>query len=295
MSPARHGLKTSRANQDSYPFNRERNRHLVDPLPQGERASVQRLDPAAARPQGSGMTSTARRFPIVATVATAISLAILVGLGVWQVQRLHWKQALLARIEARQAAPPRPLAAVLAGARPGEDVEFTRVRVSCPGLASARFVELYSIRDGDPGSRLVSACPLSGAGYDAVLVDRGFVGQAISARPPQAPSATPVAVTGVLRKGGEGSALTPALRNGRWFVRDISGMAGALGVRRPVPYVLAAETSSNPEWKALTPAPLPGRISNSHLGYAITWFGLAGALLAVYLGFVLRRERGDSR
>ncbi len=241
------------------------------------------------------MAAPVRRFPVVATVATAISLAILIGLGAWQVQRLHWKQGLLARIEQRQAAPPRPLAAVLAAARPGEDLEFTRVTVSCPGLATARFVELYSIRDGDPGSRLVSACPLSGVAYDAILVDRGFVDQAISARPPQVPGGPPVAVTGVLRKGGEGSALTPALRNGQWFVRDISGMAAALGVRRPAPYVLAAETSSNPEWKALRPAPLPGRISNSHLGYAITWFGLAGALLAVYLGFMLRRARPDSR
>ena len=236
-----------------------------------------------------------RRFPIVATIATAVSLVILVGLGVWQVQRLQWKEGLLARIAERQAAPARPLAAVLARARPDEDLEFTRVTASCPGLAGARYVELYAIYGGTPGSRLVSACPLAGGPYDAVLVDRGFVDQAISARPSVTPGGPAAAVTGLLRRGGKGSALTPAVRSGRWFVRDIDGMAAALGVRRPVPYVLAAETSSNPEWKALKPAPLPASISNNHLGYAITWFGLAGALLAVYLGYVLRRGKGDSR
>ena len=253
------------------------------------------LDESRPPQHGSRMAFAPRRIPVVATIATAVSLAILIGLGVWQVERLQWKEGLLARMEARKAAPARPLASVLAAARPGEDLEFTRVSLDCPGLASARYVELYSIQAGDPGSRLVSACPLPGGAYDAVLVDRGFVGQTISARPPQAPSAAPVAVTGVLRRGGKGSALTPALRGERWFVRDVDGMAAALGVRRPVPYVIAAETSSNPEWKALRPAPLPGSISNNHLGYAITWFGLAGALLAVYAGFVLRRGKGDSR
>ena len=233
--------------------------------------------------------ATPRRIPVVATIATAVAMAILIGLGVWQVERLKWKQDLLARIEARRAAPARPLAAVLAAARPGEDLEFTRVTLDCPGLSTARYVELYSIQAGVAGARLVSACPLPGRSHEAVLVDRGFVDEAISARPPQTVSSAPAAVTGVLRRGGKGSSLTPARRGARWFVRDIDGMAGALGVRSPLPYVVAAETSSNPEWKALRPAPLPGAISNNHLGYAITWFGLAGALLAVYLGFVLRR------
>lgn len=236
-----------------------------------------------------------RRIPIVATLATAVSLVILIGLGVWQVQRLHWKEDLLARIAARQAQAPRPLEAVLSRARPGEDLEFTRVTAACPGLGAARFLELYAIYAGTPGSRLVSACALPAGPYDAVLVDRGFVDEAISARPPVAAAGAPVAVTGVLRKGGKGSALTPARRGGRWFVRDIAGMAAELRVRRPAPYVLAAETSSNPEWKALRPAPLPAQITNNHLGYAITWFGLAGALVAVYLGFVLRGEKADSR
>jgi surfeit locus 1 family protein len=230
-----------------------------------------------------------RRFPVVATVATAIALVILLGLGVWQVKRLHWKEGLLAQIAARQAAAPRPLAEVLD--RSG-DLEFTRVTAVCPGLASAPFVELYALRAGQAGSRLVSACP---AGGGSILVDRGFVDEAVSARPAVAPDSTPVTVTGVLRKGGRPGLFTPAARGGRWFVRDIPAMAAALKAPRPAPYMIAAETSSNPAWKALVPAPVPADIPNSHLGYAITWFGLAGALFAVYLAMVLGRGRRDSR
>ena len=56
----------------------------------------------------------ARRFPIGLTIASAIAFAILVGLGVWQVQRLTWKSELLKQVAAARAAPVRPLAEALA-------------------------------------------------------------------------------------------------------------------------------------------------------------------------------------
>ena len=78
--------------------------------------------------------------------------------------------------------------------------------------------------------------------------------------------------------------------DGRFFARDHEGMARALGVAGGAdPRVLFAETSSNPEWAALTPAVPPPAFSNNHLGYAITWFGLAAALIVDY-GLMLRRR-----
>ena len=59
----------------------------------------------------------------------------------------------------------------------------------------------------------------------------------------------------------------------------------------PAPLFLMAETSSNPEWKALVPAPLPTDIPNRHLEYALTWYGLAGALLGVYAAMLLRSRK----
>lgn len=236
-----------------------------------------------------------RRFPVGLTVATAVALVILLFLGSWQVQRLAWKRDLLARIEALRTAPAQDIGPVLARLKRGEDVEFTRVRLpDCPGLATAPYLQLHGVREGQAGSRLISACPLQGAAYGSVLVDRGFVADTISARPPVDPAATaPVEVVGVMRKPDPASFVSPEndVAGNRWFVRDAPAMADALKVSDPAPLFLMAETSSNPEWKALNPAPLPADIPNRHLEYAITWFGLAAALVGVYAAMLLRRRK----
>ena len=53
--------------------------------------------------------------------------------------------------------------------------------------------------------------------------------------------------------------------------------------------ILMAETSTNPDWKALDPQPLPAEIPNRHLEYALTWFGLAAALACVYAATLWKR------
>jgi surfeit locus 1 family protein len=238
------------------------------------------------------MTAEPRRgFPVGLTIAVAIALAILVGLGTWQLQRLHWKQGVLARIAALQAAPAQPIGPLLDKLAEGSDADFTRVTATCPGLASAPFLELYFVRDGQAGSRLISACKVASARYATVLVDRGFVADTISARPLVAESGAPVEVTGVLRAPEHGNAFSPPNTPGRWYVRDAPAMAAALKAAQPAPLFLMAETSSNPEWKALVPAPLPSEIPNRHLEYALTWYGLAGALLGVYAAMLFRRRK----
>ncbi|WP_411288484.1 SURF1 family protein [Phenylobacterium sp.] len=229
------------------------------------------------------------RFPIGLTIATMIAFAILIWLGTWQLQRLAWKQDLLARLAALEAAPARPVAGVLAALARGDDVGFTRVKLVCPGLGAAPFLELYGLRQGQAGARLVSACAVEGAPYRSILVDRGFVGDTISARPPvDAADRTPVALVGVLREVDAPSMVTPANTPKRWFSRDIAAMARALGAADPAPIFLMAETSANPGWQALVPEPVPAEISNRHLEYALTWYGLAGALLAVYAAMLFK-------
>jgi len=225
-----------------------------------------------------------RRFPIGLTIATAISLAILLALGGWQLKRLAWKTELLARIETTKAAAPKPIGQVpLTPA-----YRFTRVTLDCPGLATARFVELYALRDGKAGSRLVSLCQPAGL-KTAILVDRGFVSDTISARPPVTPSSDVVHLEGVLREGHKPGTFTPPARDGRFYSSDLDAMALALGVSSHPQVMVTAATSSNPEWKALVPAPLPEDVPNRHLEYALTWFGLAGALVAVYAALLRRR------
>lgn len=234
----------------------------------------------------SSEPAAGRRFPWGLTAVVAVSLVILLGLGTWQVRRLQWKLDLIAAAEAAQARPPAPLAEVLAE----PDPEFRRAVVDCPALGSAPFVELQTLHEGRPGVRLISACPV-GDGR-TLLVDRGFVDDAVSARPPESADTGPVRVTGVLRRAGPTNAFAAAAADGRRFLgRDVAAMAAALGATDPAPLFLMAETSSNPEWAALVPAVPPPAFSNNHLGYAITWYGLAAALVGVWLAF-LRRRRG---
>ena len=235
----------------------------------------------------------APRFPVGLTVATAIALAILLALGTWQVQRLHWKQGVLARVASLRAAPAQPVGAVLDQVAGGADADFTRVTAVCPGLDAAPFLELYSVRDGQAGSRLISACKVASAHYASVLVDRGFVGDTISARPPVDPAAAaPIIVVGVLRRPETGNLFSPPNSPVRWYVRDLPAMAAALKAPRPAPLTLMAETSTNPGWRALVPAPIPADIPNRHLEYALTWYGLAAALLGVYAALLLKLRKG---
>ena len=230
-----------------------------------------------------------QRFPWVLSIASAVAFAILITLGVWQVQRLQWKEALIARAEAAADALPEAPAYVLGADNP----EFSRVALICPGLATAPFVELQSIHEGRPGVRLISACRHPGYAQ-TLLVDRGFVADDISARPPVSASDEPVQLDAQVRETGETGPMALAAEGRRFYARDNVAMARALGVDGPVsPWTLFALISSNPEWLALKPSAPPAAFSNNHLGYAITWFGLALALAGVYIALLRRKLRGD--
>jgi surfeit locus 1 family protein len=245
-----------------------------------------KLEPRAAKPAATG-------FPVGLTAAAVIAFAILMALGVWQLQRLKWKEALLLHVAQREAAAPQSLEYTLDLLARGRDVEFTRVSVVCPGLADAPYLEVYDLRDATVGVRLVSACAVDTDGYRTILVDRGFIPDTTPARPPvDAKDMAPIEVVGVLRKPERGNFATPRSRPGHWYLHEVAGMAAALHAPAPAPIFLFAETRLNPTLLALTPAPLPVQIPNRHLEYALTWFGLAGALAGVYGAAVFKRMRG---
>jgi surfeit locus 1 family protein len=233
---------------------------------------------------------TGGRFEIVPAIAVAIGIAILIGLGVWQVQRLHWKEAILLRVAALQAAPPQPLEPLLARAESGEDVDYHRVEMTCPKLETSPYLRLYAVWRGYGGYRLIAACPVAAGPYRAILVDRGFIAQGLTPAAGQ-PLAGPV--VGVLRKGDAPNFVTPANQPGQnlWYWRDIPAMAAALGASEPAPSFLMLERPAPPAAGGPTPAAIPADIPNNHLQYAITWFGLAAALAGVYLGGLWSKRR----
>lgn len=234
------------------------------------------------------MTVAARpRFPIILTVIAVLLLGALLTLGVWQVQRLQWKLDLIDKAEAAAAQAPLPLTEALTL----DDPEFRQVVVTCRGLNAAPFVELQTIEDGDAGVRLISACPVEGQG--TVLVDRGFLPAETTERPVvQAEAAMPVVVAGVVRQAPGPNAMTPPPSGKLFYGRDRAAMAQALGVTGAVsPYTVYATTSANPELTTLRPVSPPAAFSNNHLGYALTWFGLAITLVVFYAALLLRRYR----
>jgi len=236
------------------------------------------------------MTSKTKfRLPIGMTIAVVVSMTIMIALGVWQIQRMHWKEGVLAHVAALKNSAPVPAGPVLAANR---DVDFRRVVIDCPGLAAAPYVELYGVREGEAGSRLISACAVEAGPYRSVLVDRGFVQDTVSARPAvKTGDTTPLRIIGVLRIPEKGNWFSPpndpAARH--FYIRDAAEMARLLGAPAPAPVFLLTETATNPEWPALVPAPLPEDIPNNHLQYVLTWFGLAAALAGVYAAVLWRR------
>ena len=239
------------------------------------------------------MSSTRRPFPIGLSLAAVVAFAILIGLGVWQVQRLQWKTDLLHRLDALQAAPARPLDPVLARARAGADMDYTRVSLPCPGVETGPTLRLFSVYQGLAGYRLITACPLASGAYRSILVDRGFVAQPGDDRPRDIPGRTITApVVGVLRGGGERTFVTPQNRVGenQWYWRDLPAMAKALHAPNPAPVFVMLESPATAGGEP-RPAPVPLNIPNSHLGYAVTWFGLAAALAGVYLAMLFRKRQ----
>jgi surfeit locus 1 family protein len=239
-------------------------------------------EPAPARQKGPG---------VVSAVLVLICLAILIGLGVWQLQRLKWKEGLLARIHALQAAPARPLETVL---RASGDLDFVRVSFDCPDLERRPMLRLFAVLDGVAGYRLITACPITGGLYSSVLVDRGFAPQdsAQAAMQPGRAVLPPGPVIGILRKGDRPTFVTPANRvaENLWYSRDVVAMARQLHVVSPAPVYLMVEKPA-PVGPGPVPAPVPANIPNRHFEYALTWFGLAAALIGVYAAMLLRRRR----
>jgi surfeit locus 1 family protein len=240
----------------------------------------------AARPGLSG-AGPQRRLGAADALAALLVLA-LVALGVWQVRRLGWKTRLIAATAARLAAPPAPAPGPDAWARlTREGDAYRRVTVRGAFLPDRdTFVQAVT----ELGGGYWVLTPLRTDRGFTVLVNRGFVpaAQRDLARRPDAQEGR---VTGLLRwsepHGGFLRANRPAAD--RWYARDVPAIAARRGLGVVAPYFIDADAGRDPaDWPrgGLTVVSFP----NSHLVYAITWFGMA-LLTLVGTGLLLREER----
>jgi surfeit locus 1 family protein len=252
----------------------------------------------AGFPQGRHRQMQWLRALLLPGLFSLVGVALLVGLGVWQLERLGWKEALIARLDRRLSAPPQPLPAAATWDRltPEHD-EFRRVAFDAtfvPGKEAPLFSAGSAFRPDVSGPGYWIFAPARLPDGHIVMVDRGFVPEALrdpSTRPQDTPSG-PVHIVGALRWPEQPGWFTPDNDAGRnlWFSRDPAAMARAMRLGPVAPFYVAQEAPIPPGG-----VPKPGRLTanlrNAHLQYAITWFGLAGVLAVVFLSWAASRRR----
>jgi surfeit locus 1 family protein len=228
-----------------------------------------------------------RAWPVL--LAASLGLVILLALGTWQVQRLAWKEALLADLAKAALAPPVDLDTALQYFADGSDVNNLRVAMKGKPAGPPEF--LLTSFHGQPGWHVVQ--PISTNRDTLLLVDLGQIAE--NERATFSLPATELQLVGQLRQYNAERGIfdgTDDPVGHSWYSWNAVGMAKAVAAAAGKP-VLPLILHIQPE-HALANGPVPKKLTdnlrNNHLGYAITWFGLA-ATLAVIAGFYLWQMR----
>ncbi len=221
------------------------------------------------------------------TLAALPVLLVLLWLGNWQVERLAWKQDLIARVEARVHQAPIPLPDQ-AGLTASSD--YSPVTVSGVFDHDREIILTGRSVEGQGGYLVLTPFRTQLQGW--ILVERGFVPPPFkdAAARLDGQVAGVVTLTGLLHSPSAPGPFIPDNQpaRGEWYSVDLDAMGKAVDL--PLyPLLLIADADATPAsgW----PQGGQARITfpNSHLGYAITWFGLAFALVAVWLAMSVKR------
>jgi cytochrome oxidase assembly protein ShyY1 len=232
----------------------------------------------------------ARRKLLLPTLFALLGLAALFALGVWQIERKTWKEALIAALAQRTAAAPVAL--------PSRDVwptlnrdnfEFTRVRLwiePAGGVDAFVFTSGSALRADVKSPGYFVFTPARLADGAVVVINRGY-----AASPSAPPLQGPQEIVGSLRWPEQPSWLVSNRgASGIWHIRDPLLMARALNWGDVAPFYIEQEAPV-PSGGVPHPAPLHVRLRNDHLQYALTWFGLAGTLIVVFAVWAAKQRR----
>jgi surfeit locus 1 family protein len=231
-----------------------------------------------------------RIWPVL--LAAAIGVYILCGLGVWQVKRLAWKEALIAEIDASLAEPAKTLIEL----NEVENAARVNKRVHLEGSFVGEPIRKIAILNGGPGWELINMFRIAstqfGAPYgngQAILVSRGVVADGKDVFL----IGNEIEIEGILKlhpnKPGYFDVPNNPAAN-QWYTWDVKQMSSKLADSSFSPYVLHLLPGSRGT-EGLQVDPPKSSLHNHHLGYAITWFGLAAALVGVTGAFIWRSTR----
>lgn len=246
--------------------------------------------------------SAPTRGLVLPAVCTLAVVAVLVLLGNWQMRRLAWKQDMIASAQTRPAEPVADLPA--ADAWPGLDIAALQFR---PFRLTGRFDHgreawvFTSLADpqgveGGPGYWIVTPFVLSGGG--TVWVNRGFAPQGRHEAPARSETLSDghQTVAGLLRPDDARSAFTPddSPQTNVFYRRNVAALSAAKDISPPVaPFTIDLAASFTPPGGLPQAGETRMRFANSHLNYALTWYGLALAAAGVFVAFAIRHLRGD--
>lgn len=229
----------------------------------------------------------------VLSIAVALAVAVLLFLGTWQVQRLQWKLDLIDTVEARINSAPMSLSEIMA--LPYEDREWRPVAFTAEA-AGDQVAHVVGTHEGEAGYYVFTLVQLPSGGE--LPVNQGFV--ANEARASVYDLALPTRIEGLYRpsrplKGLAAAIAAPAdLEKGTFYTRDPDILLSWLfqSEASPEPFYIARTDNSE-----TGDVPLGGTarvdFSNNHLGYALTWYGLALGLIFIY-GLMMRKTRQPS-
>ncbi|WP_438617139.1 SURF1 family protein [Oryzifoliimicrobium ureilyticus] len=238
------------------------------------------------------------RRSVLAVIGVIVGLVILLSLGTWQVERLHWKEGLLADIAARLAAEPVELKQIERLHEKGDDIEYRRMSVSGHFL-NDRERHFFATWQGQTGFYVYTPLELQDGRY--LFVNRGFVPyeKKLSQTRREGEVEGQITVTGLARNklAGKPSWIVPDndVAGDIFYWKDLDAMAASTGLEaaRVIPFFLDADATPNPGGLpvgGVTQIDLP----NNHLQYALTWYGLAAALAAMAaVSWFQRRRRAE--
>lgn len=228
-----------------------------------------------------------RRGLLMPALLALVGCAVLVSLGTWQLERKAWKDALVEVLTRRLAAAPAALPEASRWAvLDQKDDEFRRVRFRAAldvGQEALVFTSGSALRPdvSGPGYWVLSPARLDDG--SVVVVDRGFVPEGRQDAATRPHPGGMLEIVGVMRWPEAPGPFTPAgdLARNIWFARDQSAIAAAKSWGKVAPFYIEQEEPSAPGGLPRVGTLVVG-LPNNHLQYAITWFGLAVVLVAVF-------------
>jgi cytochrome oxidase assembly protein ShyY1 len=198
-----------------------------------------------------------KRLPIIATIIVGAAVAVMIALGIWQLQRAAWKDRMLADLAAAQALAPIDLDAALAGAGEVPPIAFRRARITCMASQASASLRAGRSRRGATGYSYFIPCRPGAQGLPGrIQVNAGWS---------QAPNS-------LLRLDAAG---------------PVEGRIGTAEAQGPI--ILTADIAIGPLEPSAAPA--VDDIPNNHLAYAFQWFFFAATAALIYFLALRRRSR----